>query len=293
MPRCDEHGAVQVGECGVDTRVAEFGQLVGGVVTQHNQSNAVGVTGEIVHRVSGYRNGFDVHLWVAPTVVESLVSDGFWTEDEPPSGDPYRSDPDEMRFGRGSPGIERGLFGVVDIVVSPRRSRQASDNNTPALGDRIAVSLEQHVLVDRGAGQLGAFGGAEQYRAVLNHEVHRKDLRITVDTGHQPAERYAAEQAPAFAFGKDGDGLGIWRHDRDVTDRPALKTGQKVLRRVHNGKRNRSSSTGVSRTSAPIAGRFECDGIETVLDAEEHAMSTETHLGPEHSAGPGVTSRDV
>ena len=100
----------------------------------------------------------------------------------------------------------------------------AAQHDAPALGDIVIVGFEHHVLVEHRRQQLGAFGGAEQQRPVLDDEVDREDLGPPGHRGDEAAQRDAGEQIPAVLLGELGDrrlGRVGGVHDPIVGARPA------------------------------------------------------------------------
>ena len=78
-------------------------------------------------------------------------------EPETAARDRLGNDPHKVRFLRSlRPRQHLGLLGVLDLLIGPKRTRIALDDHAPALGDVVVVDLEEHVVVDRGADQLGA-----------------------------------------------------------------------------------------------------------------------------------------
>ena len=66
----------------------------------------------------------------------------------------------------------------------------AFDDHAPALGDIMIVDLEHHMIVDRGADQLGALSGAKQDRVAINDVVHREDLGPAANARDQSPQRH-------------------------------------------------------------------------------------------------------
>jgi hypothetical protein len=50
----------------------------------------------------------------------------------------------------------------------------------------MIIDLEYHLIVNRGADQLRALGGAKKDRSALNDVVHWEDLRSTIDARNEP-----------------------------------------------------------------------------------------------------------
>src|SRR6202048_1006766 len=93
---------------------------------------------------------------------------------------------------------------LVELVVAVKNAGRALDDHAPALLDVVVVGFEQALIVDRGTYQLGSLSSAQQHRATLHDEVHRKELRLTIDASDNPAERLNGQQIPAFMRGQDG-----------------------------------------------------------------------------------------
>ena len=99
-------------------------------------------------------------------------------------------------------------FSVAIHGCSPARSASSSSVEPYSTRDVVVVGLEQHLVVRHRAEQFGAFGGAEQHRALLDDEVHREDLQPPAAKAcHVPAERDTREQVPALVFIEHGDGF--------------------------------------------------------------------------------------
>ena len=108
-----------------------------------------------------------------------------------------------MILDRRGPWKELGVLGLVEVVVGVHAAGDPLDDHAPPFGRIVVVGLEQDVVVDGTADEFRSLRGAEQDRAVLDDEVHREDLGLTVGAGHQPADGNAGEQLPALAFGKN------------------------------------------------------------------------------------------
>src|SRR5690242_8863574 len=86
---------------------------------------------------------------------------GFGTEHETAPGDSRGDHPNIMLFDRRGPRQQLRPVRRADLVVGTKRSRNASDDDTPALRDIVVVGLEHHVVVDRRTDQLRSLGGAK------------------------------------------------------------------------------------------------------------------------------------
>src|SRR5215475_1191695 len=86
------------------------------------------------------------------------------------------------------------------------------DDHAPAFGDTVIVGLEQHLVVDSGADQLGPLRGTEQYCPVLDNEVDWKDRWLAIDARDKSPECDARQQIPAFGLREDGDRLRFYGH---------------------------------------------------------------------------------
>ena len=125
-------------------------------------------------------------------------------EPEPAARDCLRDDPHIVRLLRRRPRQHLGTLGVFDLLLGAQRARGAFDDHAPSLGDVVVIGLEQHVIVDRGADQLGALCGAEQHRATLDDVIDREDLGPAVDAGDEPPQRDTCQKVPAFVHRQDG-----------------------------------------------------------------------------------------
>ena len=86
---------------------------------------------------------------------------GLGAKDEPPAGDAQRANSYEVLLHRCCPGKQLGSLCLIDLLVGTEGSCRPFDDHAPALGNTMVVGLEQHVVVDRSADQLGALRRAE------------------------------------------------------------------------------------------------------------------------------------
>src|SRR5271155_3036730 len=110
---------------------------------------------------------------------------------------------------------------LCQLFVGPKRAGHALQDDAPAFGHGVIVGLEKNVIVDCRAHQLGALRSAEKHGAVLDDEIDREDLGLTVDACDESPESDAGKQIPAFVGRQNGDGLTGLRY-RGI---PRLRAG--------------------------------------------------------------------
>lgn len=127
--------------------------------------NAVGFVAGASRRESGER-GFALR---------------FWTEPEPAAGDRDRQNANIVMLQRPSPGQQLRPLGLVKLLGTVQRAGRTFQDDAPAFGNIVAVGFEKNLIVDCGADQLRTLRGTKKHCPVLDDEIDRKDLGVTLD----------------------------------------------------------------------------------------------------------------
>ncbi len=114
-------------------------------------------------------------------------------ESKPAAGDRNRFDANVMLLQRRDPWQQLCPLSPGQLFSGAKCTGHALDDDAPAFGHGVIVGLEENVIVDCCADQLGALRGAEEHRAVLDDEIDREDLGLTVDACDESPDRDAGK----------------------------------------------------------------------------------------------------
>ena len=157
---------------------------------------------------------------------------------EPATADRHWRDTDERRFRTVLPRGHTQLDGLDGVVVIGDLIGDAADHHAPgdAAGRVVAVHFERHTIVGPDGVELGALGGSEDERGVIDERVDGVDVGPVVGADGEASVFLGAHQFPALPH----------REHRTVTGASGRVHHGLMLPPARAGRQGRVSSTSTS-----------------------------------------------